>query len=46
MEFWSFLHNDEVNAVILGREFATKLEAVFQADLQESHQIRVNEWKK
>jgi cardiolipin synthase len=45
MDFWSFLHNDEVNAVILGRDFATKLEAVFQADLRESTQIRLAEWK-
>jgi len=45
MDFWSFLHNDEVNAVILGRDFATKLEAVFQTDLRESTQIRSEEWK-
>jgi len=46
MDFWSFLHNDEVNAVILGREFATKLDAMFEADLRESHQIRLEEWRK
>ena len=45
LDFWSFLHNDEVNAVILGRDFATKLEAVFQADLRQSTQIRSEEWK-
>jgi cardiolipin synthase len=45
MDSWSFLHNDEVNVVILGRDFATKLETVFEADLRESHQIRAEEWK-
>ena len=45
LDFWSFLHNDEVNAVILGRGFATKLEAAFQADLRESTQIHSDEWK-
>jgi len=46
LDFWSLLHNDEVNAVILGREFATKLDAMFEADLRESHQIRLEEWRK
>ena len=46
LDFWSLLHNDVVNAVILGREFATKLDAMFEADLRESHQIRLEEWRK
>jgi cardiolipin synthase len=46
MDLWSFLHNDEVNAVILGRDFATKLEVVFEEDLRESNQIHLEEWKK
>ncbi len=45
MDLWSFLHNDEVNAVILDRDFATQMEAVFGADLRESHQIRLEAWK-
>jgi cardiolipin synthase len=45
MDSWSFLHNDEVDTVVLGRGFATKLEAVFEADLRESTQIRLDEWK-
>ncbi len=46
MDLWSFLHNDEVNAVILGRDFATKMEVVFEEDLRESNPIRLEEWKK
>lgn len=45
LDFWSFLHNDEINVVILGRSFATKVETVFEADLRESHQIRLEEWR-
>jgi cardiolipin synthase A/B len=46
MEWWSFSTNDEVNAVILSREFATEMEKMFAADLAESDQIRWEEWKK
>jgi len=46
MDFWSFSSNDEVNAVILSREFAMEMEKMFAADLAESDQIRWEEWKK
>jgi cardiolipin synthase len=46
MEWWSFSTNDEVNAVILSREFATKMEKMFARDLAESDQIRLEEWEK
>ncbi len=46
MEWWSFSSNDEVNAVILSREFATEMEKMFAGDLAESDQIRWEEWKK
>jgi cardiolipin synthase len=46
MEWWSFSTNDEVNAVILNREFATEMEKLFAGDLAESDQIRWKEWKK
>ena len=45
MDFWSFLNDDEVNAVILSREFATEMEKMFAADLAESDQIQWEEWK-
>jgi cardiolipin synthase len=32
LDWRSFLHNDEVNAVILGRGFAAQMEAMFAAD--------------
>jgi len=46
MDFWSFSSNDEVNAVILNKEFAEEMEKMFARDLAESHEIRLEEWKK
>ena len=46
MDFWSFSTNDEVNAVILSREFAMEMEKMFAADLAESDEIRWEEWEK
>jgi len=46
MDFWSFSTNDEVNAVMLSREFATEMEKMFTRDLAESDQIQWEEWEK
>ncbi|MGZ3533809.1 MAG: phospholipase D-like domain-containing protein, partial [Thermodesulfobacteriota bacterium] len=46
MDFWSFLSDDEVNAVILSREFTIEMEKMFARDLAESDQIQWEEWKK
>jgi cardiolipin synthase len=46
MDFWSFSTNDEVNAVILSKEFAAEMEEMFTRDLAESEEIRLEEWKK
>jgi len=46
MDFWSFSSNDEVNAVILSREFAITMEEMFARDLAQSDQVRWEEWKK
>jgi cardiolipin synthase len=46
MDLWSFLRNDEVNAIILGVDFAEKMETMFQSDLQESEEILLKQWKK
>jgi len=44
MDFWSFLLNDEVNAVILSNEFAAKMEQMFDKDIDKSDQVKLNEW--
>jgi len=46
MDFWSFLSDDEVNAVILSHEFAGEMEKMFARDIAESDQIQWEEWKK
>jgi cardiolipin synthase len=46
MDLWSFLSDDEVNAVILSHEFAGEMEKMFAGDLAESDQIQWEEWKK
>ncbi|MBI5583776.1 MAG: cardiolipin synthase B [Deltaproteobacteria bacterium] len=46
MDFLSFSINDEVNAVILSREFALEMEKMFAADLAESSEILREEWEK
>ncbi|MES2366703.1 MAG: cardiolipin synthase [Pseudomonadota bacterium] len=44
LDWRSFLHNDEVNAVILGSDFANQMEAMFTNDLNQSNQIDLTEW--
>lgn len=46
MDFLSLLNNDEVNAVILNREFAVEMEKMFVGDLENSKQIHWREWGK
>ncbi len=41
----SFLHNDEINAVIFGKEFGGQMERQFQADLEECEAITLEEWQ-
>lgn len=45
LDWRSFLHNDEINAVILGRSFAAQMEAMFAKDLAESSVITLASWK-
>ncbi len=46
MDYLSLLNNDEVNAVVLNREFAAEMEKMFAGDLVNSRQILWDEWKK
>jgi cardiolipin synthase len=46
MDLWSFLRNDEVNAVILGPQFATQMEAMFEKDLEGSEAISLEKWER
>lgn len=46
MDSWSFSSSDEVNAVILSREFAIAMEKVFARDLAESDHVRWEDWER
>ena len=46
MDRWSFLRNDEINAVILGRDFAVQMEELFRKDLDNSDEIDLQKWKR
>ena len=46
LDWRSFLDNDEINAVILGREFGQKMQAVFARDLDASEAIDAERWKR
>ena len=42
----SFLHNNEVNAVVLGSDFAHEMERLFIRDLSDTHELRLDSWRK
>ena len=46
LDWRSFLHNDEINAAILGRDFARQMDAMFAKDLAESDEISLARWKR
>lgn len=44
LDWRSFIHNEEINAVILGEDFARKMEALFQQDLAASRRVTFEKW--
>jgi len=46
LDRWSLLRDDEVNAIIIGPDFAGQMEALFIKDLENSDQIDLEKWKK
>jgi cardiolipin synthase A/B len=46
IDWRSFLHNDELNAVVLGAEFGQQMEAMFAKDLAASQRITLEQWKR
>ncbi len=45
LDWRSALDNDEINAVILGREFGKQMQAAFTRDLAASDEIRLESWE-
>ena len=46
LDWRSFLHNDELNAVILGADFARQMEAMFAQDRDASDLVDHEQWKR
>jgi len=46
LDWRSFIHNQELDAVILGYDFGGQMRSMFEKDLQESKPILLQEWKK
>jgi len=46
LDWRSFLHNDELNAVILGADFARQMDSMFVQDRAASKPIDPGEWKR
>jgi cardiolipin synthase len=42
----SFLHNDELNAIILGEEFGSRMERLFADDQARAQEVTIEEWNK
>jgi cardiolipin synthase len=45
LDWRSFLHNHELNAVVLGREFGAQLQAMFDSDLKASDAVLLEAWR-
>jgi cardiolipin synthase len=46
LDWRSFLHNYELNAVVLGAEFGSQVQAMFDKDLAASDQITLEQWQR
>jgi cardiolipin synthase len=46
LDWRSFLHNDEINASILGRDFSRQMDAMFAKDLTQSDAIDLERWER
>lgn len=45
MDWRSFAANNEVNVIVLGKDFGTEMESLFERDLRASREITLDEWR-
>jgi cardiolipin synthase A/B len=45
LDFRSFLHNDEVNAIVLGKDFGKQMERQFELDISGSQVLSIEDWQ-
>jgi cardiolipin synthase len=46
LDWRSLLHNDELNAVVLGPDFAAGMQGAFERDLADSKAVTLEEWRR
>ncbi len=46
LDWRSFMHNNEIDAVVLGTSFAEQLRVMFEDDLKESKVVDVKQWQR
>jgi cardiolipin synthase A/B len=46
LDWRSFVHNQELNAVILGADFGAQMRTVFETDVAASHAITLEQWER
>lgn len=46
LDYRSFIHNDEANAIIIGADFGEEMERMFLDDLKQAREIKRDEWRK
>jgi cardiolipin synthase len=46
LDWRSFTNNQEINAVMLGQDFGGQMQALFEKDLESSHLITLEAWRK
>jgi cardiolipin synthase A/B len=45
LDWRSFLHNDEIEAIVLSPAFGDQMRAAFQKDLTQSQQLTLDKWQ-
>jgi cardiolipin synthase len=45
LDYLSFIHNDEANAIIVGHSFAREMERMFQDDLGNAREVTLAAWR-
>lgn len=46
LDWRSFLHNYEINAVVLGQDFGAEMHALFKKDMESSKPVTLDNWQK
>ena len=46
LDMRSFLHNDEVNAIVISRDTARRMEEVFMRDQQAARPVELDRWQR